>query len=57
MTQQDVHGLVKLLARAWGSSLDLYDSFQAETLKESGIKDLSEDKFRAHREGTAGSSP
>jgi hypothetical protein len=48
MTQQDVHGLVKLVARAWGSSFDLYDPLQTETVQEKGIEEFSQDKFGAH---------
>jgi hypothetical protein len=48
MTQQDVHGLVKLVARAWGSSFDLYDPLPIETVQEKGIEDFSQDKLGVH---------
>jgi len=48
MTQQDVHGLVKLVARAWGSSFDLCDPLPAEAVQEKGMEDFSQDKLGAH---------
>jgi hypothetical protein len=48
MTQQDVHGLVKLVARAWGSSFDLYEPLQSETVQEQVMEDFSQDKFGTH---------
>ena len=48
MTQQDVHGLVKLVARAWGSSFDLYDPLQTEAVQDKRIEDFSQDKLGAH---------
>jgi hypothetical protein len=33
MTQQDVHGIVRLLARTWGSTSDLRDFFPIEALR------------------------
>jgi hypothetical protein len=48
MTQQDIHGLVKLVARAWGSSFDLYDPLQTKNVQEKGLEEFSVDKLGAH---------
>jgi len=45
MTPQDVHGLVKLWARAWGSTSDLCDLFQSEAQEDRRIGDFCQTKF------------
>jgi hypothetical protein len=40
MSRQDVHGLVKLLVRAWGSDFNLHDSSPTESLKGHRVEDF-----------------
>lgn len=44
MTPQDVHGLVKLLVRAWGSDFNLHDFSPTETLRGHRVEDLYKGK-------------
>jgi hypothetical protein len=40
MTRQDVHGLLKLLARAWGMDFNLHDISPTEALRGHTIPDF-----------------
>ncbi len=44
ITQQDVHGLVKLLVRAWGSDFSLHDISPTEARRGHGVEDLYKGK-------------